>query len=121
MNSKSFALVFIMLGALLPLLACESSRGCPPNEPTYKWKEIPKPYPVVLKFAPLPPLVLPDYPAHPGPDAGEAEYKAWSLEVERVAAERVALRDARIKAYEERERILGIIESTYEIPEVPTG
>ncbi|MHC4371000.1 MAG: hypothetical protein ACYSW8_25605 [Planctomycetota bacterium] len=123
MNSKSIALVFFMLGALLPLLACGSTRASPPNEPEFYFKEVPKPYPVVLKFAPLPPLVLPDYPPHPGPDAGEAELKEWSLEVERVTAERAALRIARIEAYEERERVLGVIEETYEIPveEIPPG
>ncbi len=121
MNSKKFAPVFFMLGALLPCFACESTRACPPSEPIYKWKEVPKPYPVVLKFAALPPLVLPDYPPDPGPDADEAERKGWALEVERVTKERDALRDARIKALEERERILGVIEETYEIPEVPPG
>ena len=121
MNSKSIALVFFMLGALLPCFACESTRASPPSEPTIKWKEVPKPYPVVLKFAPLPPLVLPEYPAQPGPDATEEEFKAWGLEVERVTKERAALRQARIDALEERERILGVIEKTYEIPEVPPG
>ena len=121
MNSNKFVPVFFMLGALLPLLACESTRVCPPNEPIYKWKEVPKPYAVVLKFAPLPPLVLPDYPEHPGPGATEGELKAWGLEVERVSKEREALRVARIEALEERERVLGTIEDTYEIPEVPPG
>jgi hypothetical protein len=119
MNSKKIASFFFMLGALLPLLACESTRGCPPSEPTYKWKKVPKPYPVVLKFAPLPPLVLPDYPERPGPDATEEERKNWSLEVERIDAERDALKNARIKAYEEREKTLISIEETYEIPDPP--
>ncbi len=121
MNSKTFVPVFFMLGALLPLLACESTRVCPPNEPIYEFKEIPKPYPVVLRFKPLPPLVLPDYPEHPGPEATEQERKDWGLEVERVAKEREALRVARIEALEERERVLRTIEDTYEIPEVPPG
>lgn len=121
MFSKKNAPVLFMLGALLPLLACGSTRVCPPNEPIYKWKDNPKPYPVVLKFAPLPPLVLPEYPERPGPDATEEGQKAWALEVERVDKERDALKDARIKALEERERILGAIEDTYEIPEVPPG
>lgn len=119
MSSKNFALIFFMLGALLPCFACESTRVCPPNEPVYKWKEVPKPYPVVLKFKALPPLVLPDYPERPGPDASEAEYKTWALETERVTKERAALRTARIEALEERERVLGIIEETYEIPVPP--
>ena len=117
MSSKSFALVFFMLGALLPCFACESSRGCPPSEPIYKWKEIPAPYPVVLKFGQLPPLELPEWPAFPGHDADEEEWKAWSLEVKRVHEEREALLEARIKAFEEREAALLAIEDTYEIPE----
>ena len=123
MSSKNFALIFFMLGALLPCFACESTRVCPPNEPIYKWKEVPKPYPVVLKFKALPPLVLPDYPERPGPEATEEDLKAWGLEVERVTKERAALRTARIEALEERERVLGIIEETYEIPieEIPPG
>ena len=121
MNSKSLALICLMLGVLLPLLACESSRVCPPSEPIYRWKNVPKPYPVVLKFAPLPPLVLPDYPERLGPDATEEEKKAWSLEIERVSKQRSAMRDARIEAFEERERILEGIEETYEIPEAPAG
>jgi len=116
MNSKSIALVF-MLGALLPCFACGSSRGCPPSEPIYKWKEVPRPYPVVLKFAPLPPLELPEYPPHPGHDADEEEMKAWSQEVKRVYEERQAMKDARIEALEEREAALLAIEDTYEIPE----
>lgn len=117
MNSKHFAPLFIMLGAFLPCYACESSRGCPPSEPIYKWKEIPKPYPVVLKFEPLPPLDLPDWPAHPGHDADEVEWKAWSQEVKRISAEREAMKDARIEALEERERTLGLLEETYVIPD----
>lgn len=119
MNSKFLALICLMLGALLPLLACESSRVCPPSEPIYRWKEVPKPYPVVLKFAPLPPLVLPEYPERPGPDATEEEMKAWALELEKVTRQRSAMRAARIEAFEERERILEGIEETYEIPEHP--
>jgi hypothetical protein len=76
---------------------------------------------VVLKFAPLPPLILPEYPERPGLDATEEEKKTWALETERVVKERDALRDARIKAFEERERILGAIDETYEIPEIPPG
>jgi len=120
MSSKKIALITFMLGALLPLLACESARVCPPSEPIYKWKEVPKPYPVVLKFAPLPPLVLPEDPVHPGPDATEEELKEWALEVERVDAERDALKDARIKALEERERMLQTLEETVTV-EPPPG
>lgn len=119
MNSKNIAPLFIMLGALLPCFACESSRGCPPSEPIYKWKEIPKPYPVVLKFEPLPPLVLPDWPMAPGHDADEDEYKTWAQEVKRVSAEREVMKDARIKALEEREKTLELLEDTYVIPDPP--
>ena len=117
MNSKKITPFFIMLGVLLPLLACESSRACPPSEPTFELKEVPKPYAVVLKFAPLPPLVLPEYPAQPGHDADEEEWKAWSQEVKRISAERETMKDARIEALEERERTLGLLEETYEIPD----
>jgi hypothetical protein len=119
MNNNKNALILFMLGALLPLCACESSRVCPPCETTYTFKEIPKPYPVILRFKPLPLLVLPDYPARPGPEATEQELKDWSLEVERVSSEREVLRVARIKALEERERFIGTIEETYEIPDAP--
>ena len=101
MINKNFALI-LLLGALLPLGACASTRQCPPNEPIFKFKEVPKPYPVIVKFEVLPPLVLPEYPMHPGHDADEAEMKSWALDVKDVASQRDALQAARIKALEEQ-------------------
>ena len=114
MNIKIFAL--IMLGALLPVFACESSRVCPPSEPVYRWKEVPRPYPVVIRFEPLPDMVLPDYPLHPGPEATEEELKEWALEVKRVGKEREALQAARIKALEIREATLWSLKDTVTLP-----
>jgi len=118
MSSNKIALGLFMLGALLPMLACGSARVCPPNEPIYKWKEIPVPYPIVLRFNLLPPLVLPEYPQHPGHDADEAELKAWSLEVKRVDGEREVMKDARIEALEEREKFLNDIENTVSVEDL---
>ena len=101
MFNKKLALI-LLLGALLPLGACASSRSCPPNEPIYKFKEVPKPYPVIVKFEVLPPLVLPEYPQHPGHDADEEEMKAWALRVKEVAEQRGVLLLARVKALEEQ-------------------
>ena len=116
MNIKKLTSFFFMLGVLLPLYACESSRVCPPSEPIYKWKEIPKPYAVVLRFEPLPPLVLPDWPEHPGLDATEVALKEWALEVERVGKERDALKSARIEALEIREATLWSLRDTVTLP-----
>jgi hypothetical protein len=105
-RSSSFR--FMLLGAvmvlmLLPTMSCTSSRGCPENpEPVIKIKEVPMPYPVLLKIKLLPPLELPEYPMAPSHDADEAEWKTFALEVERVAKEREARRAARIEALEEQ-------------------
>lgn len=98
MSSKKIALIATTLCALLPFLACASAPVCPPNEPIYKWKEIPKPYPVIIKIPDLGEVVLPDYPMHPGHDADDVELKAWALEVRRVAEERETILKARIEA-----------------------
>jgi hypothetical protein len=101
MSNKKNVLVLALLGTLLLLGACASTRQCPPNEPIIKFKEVPRPYPVLIQLPTLEPLVLPDYPMHPGHDADEVELKHWALETERVDKERDALKDARIKALEE--------------------
>lgn len=100
MFSKKIALV-LMLGALLPCLACSSSGVCPPNEPIFKFKEVPRPYPVLVKIQNEECPPLPDYPPHPGHDADEEEKKAWALETKRVADEREALNEACIDAKNE--------------------
>jgi hypothetical protein len=115
MNINKFVLISL-LGTLLPVCACESSRVCPPSEPIYKWKEIPKPYPVVIRFEALPPLVLPDWPEHPGPEATEEELKEWALETEKVAKERDVLKSARIEALEIREATLWSLKDSVTLP-----
>lgn len=94
---KIVALIALLCG-LLPTVSCTSSRVCPPNEPVYVWKEIPKPYPVVIKIEELGDVVLPEYPAHPGPEASEEALKSWALDVRRVAKQREEILLARIKA-----------------------
>lgn len=97
MSNKKIALV-LMLGALLPLCACGSTSVCPPNEPIFKFTEVPKPYPVLVKIQNEECPPLPEYPMHPGHDADEEEMKAWALEVKRVAEERETLQAACIES-----------------------
>jgi hypothetical protein len=98
MFNRKQALMLLLLGALLPLCACASTPVCPPNEPIFEWKEVPKPYPVIIKIPELGEVVLPEYPPHPGEDADDAELKAWALEIKHVASEREEILLARIKA-----------------------
>jgi hypothetical protein len=56
------------------------------------------PYPVIIKIKEIPPPDLPDYPFAPSHDADEDEWKAFALEVERVAKEREAKRAAWMEA-----------------------
>lgn len=97
------------LGALAVLLlflflvGCTSTRStpCPDPEPNIVTKEVPRPYPVVVKIKGLDPMVLPDLPIPPGHDAGEEEWKAFALEVKRISGERDAKKDARIRALQQ--------------------
>ena len=98
---RSFGMVMVLIVILLPAMACTSSRGCPETpEPEIRFKDKPLPYPVLIKIRSLPPLELPEYPLAPSHDADEDEWKAFALEVERVAKEREAKRAARIEALE---------------------
>jgi len=97
------AILLLALGAvLLALSGCSSTATvCPEIEPTIKTKEVPKPYPVLVKIKPLDPLALEDYPEPPGHDADEAEWKSFAQEVKRIAEERGAKKDARIEALQQ--------------------
>lgn len=101
MSNKKNVLGIFMLGTLLLLGACASTRQCPPNEPIFKFKDVPRPYPVLIQLPTLEPLILPEYPVYPGAEATEEELKHWALETERVSKERDAMRDARVEALEE--------------------
>jgi hypothetical protein len=93
--------VMVLTGMLLPTMACTSSRGCPPTpEPIIKIERVPQPFPVLVLIKALPPLALPDYPLAPSHSDSEEVWKAFALQVEKVAKEREAKQGARIEALE---------------------
>jgi hypothetical protein len=103
-NTVMIVIAIILLAiAAWALSGCSSTRSipCPDVEPTIEMKEVPKPYPVLVKIKPLDPLALPSYPTPPGHDADEAEWKIFAQEVKRIAEERGAKKDARIEALQQ--------------------
>jgi hypothetical protein len=97
------AVILMAIAAVLLLTGCSTTRStpCPDLEPEIVTKEVPKPYPVIVKIQTLDPLVLPDYPEPPGHDATEEEWKSFAQEVKRIAEERGAKKDARIDALQQ--------------------
>ena len=100
MISKNIIAILLSVVILLPLLSCESTRQCPPCYPEIEYKQVPAPYPILVRIVPLEPLLLPAWPSPPLPDSGEVAWKGFALEVKRIAEERSVLRDARIEALE---------------------
>lgn len=114
---RSFGMVMVLIGILLPTMACTSSRGCPEMpEPEIKFEQVPMPYPIIIYIKELPPMDLPEYPMAVSHDATDDERKDFALEVERVSKEREAKMKARIEALEEKIRSHNLLET----PPAPT-